>query len=65
MREAFAKKGLLSPPPGERLQTAPVNDSRKKGLFTAVHWSPGSPFLGRKGTFRTLQEAHSRLFETI
>ena len=43
MREAFAKKGLLTLPPGERLRVLPVPDFLKHQFPTAAYRQPG-PF---------------------
>jgi hypothetical protein len=43
MREAFAKKGLLTLPPGEKLRVLPVPDFLKHQFPTAAYRQPG-PF---------------------
>ena len=51
MREAFAKKGLLTLPPGERLRVLPVPDFLKHQFPTAAYRQPGPYSRDQTGIF--------------
>jgi len=51
MRDAFAKKGLLTLPPGERLRVLPVPDFLKHQFPTAAYRQPGPYSRDQTGIF--------------